>query len=262
MRAIFLCAFAMVGTFGLGISTAFAANTTWGFKFSGSAFALDNTSPTGISTGFIVDPPGPGSANFKSPNGASGFINGGDIGGGVGEGFANMAAYESADSNPNSPWSLSQGTSNYTFSPDFSGIAPGSVPIVTINQPIANSTTANPPTFLWTTTGTTPITLLQINNADFTVDEQFNLPGDASSFTLPAPLPAGTYNFFIDVSTAAIPIPVSTTLVSGPDLKISPQGTFQFSSSALESFTVAPEPTSAALASVFSLLLFRIRRIR
>ena len=185
-------------------------------------------------------PPAPPAATFQSPNGNQGFVSN-DAADPVSEGFPNLAAFEASDANPATPWSLAQGTSHYNFSPDFSAIDPNSVPIVTINSPTDASTTANPPTFHWTTTGTTNIfTGLQISNTNFTVDELFNLPGNASSFTLPAPLPAGTYNFFIDVSAAAVTVPVTTTLVSGPDLNIKPQGSFQFASQAIESFSVNP----------------------
>ena len=221
-------------------SSAHAANTTWIFKFDGTAAAFGNANPAGILATLHIDPPGPSGATFESPNGTQGFVSN-DSADPVSEGFPNLAAFETADANPATPWSLAQGSSNYNFSPDFSAIDPNSIPIVTINSPTDASTTANPPTFHWTTTGTTNIfTGLQISNPTFTVDELFNLPGNASSFTLPAPLPAGTYNLLVSVSAAAVTLPVTTTLVSGPDLSIKPQGSFQFASEAIESFSVNP----------------------
>jgi hypothetical protein len=221
------------------VSAAPAANTTWIFKFGASTFSLGNDTPVGIVGGLALDPPRNSFATYASPDGTSGFV-GNDSAEGVSESFANVAQFEALEGNPAAPWSLAQGSSHYTFSPDFSSVDPASVPIVTLNSPLAASTTANPPTLHWTTTGTTPLTLIQVSDANFNVDEQFVLPGDFSSFTLPAPLPAGTYSVFISVSSLAVTIPIHTTLVSGPDLAITPEGSFQFADEALSTFTVNP----------------------
>ena len=121
-----------------------AANTTWIFKFGASTFSLGNDTPAGVVGGLALDPPRNSGPSYASPSGNAGFV-GNDSAEGVSQSFANVAQFETIDGNPAAPWSLAQGSSHYTFSADFSAVDPASVPIVTLNSPLAAATTANPP---------------------------------------------------------------------------------------------------------------------
>jgi hypothetical protein len=245
-------------------STVSAANTTWNFDFSGLPFSQPNNAPPGVAIGLRIDPPSGFSGQFTSPDGLStGGIDNNDLATGAGQSYASLSQLQTSSTNPAlGNWSLTTGSSQYQFTPDFSGITSDSIPQIAITSPLDGATTDDQPTFQWSLSGTPNGEIVQISNADFSVDHVFfGLIPTSTSFTVPDidALPPGTYNFFLSWSAAAVNVPVSTTHISGPVLTITPDATFQSSGEVFESFTVVPEPTSLALCGVASLLFLRRR---
>jgi hypothetical protein len=248
----------------LGASTAFAANTTWDFSFQGESFSQSNTPVLGVAVGLRIDPPAGFIGQFTSPNGSSTGIFNNDLDSGAGQSFASISQFQTSSATPSQgTWSLNVGQSVYQFTPDFSGVSANSIPSATITSPIADGTTDDQPTFQWALSGTPNAEIVQVSNADFSVDDVFfGLLPTLTSFTMPDALPPGTYNFFLSWSAAVVNVPVAVTHVSGPLLTINPNGTFQSSGEAFESFTVVPEPTGLALLLAAPLILSRRRRAR
>jgi hypothetical protein len=241
----------------LWASTASAANTRWDFDFAGSPAAPS------IGVGLHIDPPAGFIGQFTSPDGLSTGIFNNEMDSGAGQSYSSLSQFQTSSTNPNlSTWSLTTGNSQYQFTPDFSGVTADSIPQIAITSPSAGATTGNQPTFQWSLSGTPNGEIVQITNADLSVNEIFfGLIPTSTSFTPPAALPPGDYTVFLSWSAAVVNIPVTTTHVSGPVLTITPNGTFQASGEAFESFTVVPEPTGLALAASAS-LIFLCRRAR
>jgi hypothetical protein len=253
----------------LWVSAASAANTIWDFPFEGGSFSQANTPVQGFGVGLRIAAPQGFSGTFTTPDALQQGSFTKDFGNGVSLAYADFSQLQAASIDPTlGTYSLSVnstgGPSIYHFAADFSGVPANAVPQITITSPLADSTTTNPqPTFQWSLTGGAPAAIVTITNPDFTVNENFfGLDSTKTSFTQPTDLPPGTYSFFVELSSAAIPIPIHTTLISGPDLGITPNGTFQFVAEAFENFTVVPEPTTLGLVGLLSPMFLRRRRGR
>jgi hypothetical protein len=151
-------------------------------------------------------------------------------------------------------------TSQYNFSLNFSNISPSSIPQITITSPPANEDTSNPtPTFTWTDSGDFTTLALQFFNNALTVNYIESLSLNQTSWTVPADLPDGTYQISVQASMTQS-IPLSATLLSGPNIGLPDSVNFFYDAGATEAITVVPEPTSFALIAIVPFLLHRRRR--
>ena len=169
-----------------------AADTTWGFDFTGQALP-----PSGVDVVLDLDAPVGISGTFASPSvfPMAGFGDG--FSGHAEQEYSSMDEFQTSHATPGlSTWSLSVGDSQYQFTPDFSGISADSIPLLSITEPAGDETSCQP-TFEWTTSGTTDgIDVFIIDETDFSFVEGLGLSPTATSFTVPT-LPAVRLHEFI-----------------------------------------------------------------
>jgi len=241
--AVFSKTLAGVSVGCLCLASSAARADQWTFKFDGSSFSQMNQPAPSAAVALHVDAPAAFSGQFTSPDGLSTGIFTRDFGNPAQEVFPSYAQFQAMSDDPTTgTWSLraqsAGATSQYHFNADFSAISPSSIPQVVLTTP-AGTGTGPRPTIHWNLTGQALGTTVQVVNSNFTVNQTILLPGDFTSYTVPNDLPKGTYNLYLNASSARVSVPVQTTLLSGPDAGINAQGTFQFDSQAFETFTVA-----------------------
>ena len=253
--ALLCCLIALVS---IG-STASAQQSPWAFQYAdintqlnvfvmppfdymtASATDVTFTSPDGTATG--TGTPGSGSS-------ASEYFN----------------SYSAVQADAAGKWSLSAVrdgvTSTYNFSADLSSIPASSIPTVDSVDvpPYGTPYPTQQPTFQWTESGEFNENFVDVHGLTSNVHYQADLPVDQTSWTVPASLPAGSYEFILQLPSNTYTVPLSSTLLSGPDLDLPTTASFGSEAWYQATFFIVPEPTSAALTCTAGLAVLVRRR--
>jgi hypothetical protein len=252
------------------LASAAQAAPGWNFNILAQGFNQSNTP----STFFALDlsamspspmPPDPGlTGSVTTPDGLSTGSFTPYSGSSTQEFYSSFSNFQSIAAT-GGPWSLTATdnnvTSTYQFSPDFSGIDSTTIPQITISSPLLSSTTSNPqPTFTWSDSGDINDLQIQFTNQDLSINYIEQLPLTQTNWTVPAALPPGLYTITAQVTSASQDIPLSSTLLTGPDLGLPSTASFYYDAIDQENITIVPEPTGLALALAIPLLLRRRNR--